>query len=205
MSSDELEIRRAWRGLGGDEATIDDVISRHHEPHRRYHSVVHVARVLQAVDELVAVHGVPDADVVRAAAIFHDAIYDPTASDNERRSAELAEAALVRNSWSPERAAEVARLVMATAGHMADDPGAQVLLDADLAVLGAEPAVYDAYVRGVRIEYGHVGDEQWRIGRAGVLRSFLDRDRIYRTATMSARAEHRARANLSAELASLRP
>jgi len=204
MGSDELEIRRTWRQIAGDEAIVDDLLARHREPHRRYHSVTHVARVVQAVDELIGIHHVPDADAVRAAALFHDAVYDPTATDNEQCSADLAETALERIGWSQPRREEVARLVLATATHVADDVAAQVLLDADLEVLGAEPAVYQAYVRGVRFEYAHIDDEGWRSGRAAVLRSFLDRDRIFFTSTMSARAEHRARANLTAELAELR-
>ena len=50
-----------------------------------------------------------------------------------------------------------------------------MLLDADLAVLGSEPAAYQAYVTGVRAEYGHVDDAAWATGRAAVLRGLLDR------------------------------
>ena len=82
------------------------------------------------------------------------------------------------------------------------DIAAAVLLDADLAVLAAEPAVYEAYARGVRAEYGHVPDDAWRIGRAALLHGFLSRDHLFRTAAMRAR-EPLARANLTAEIASL--
>ena len=61
-----------------------------------------------------------------------------------------------------------------------------------------------AYVAGVRFEYGHVPDEAWRPGRARVLQSFLDRPRLYATTTMHDEREHRARANLGAELSGLR-
>jgi predicted metal-dependent HD superfamily phosphohydrolase len=78
-----------------------------------------------------------------------------------------------------------------------------MLADADLAVLGAEPAVYQAYVVGVRAEYGHLDDATWRTGRSAVLGSFLERDVIYLTPAMRPH-EPRARANLAAERASLR-
>jgi len=93
--------------------------------------------------------------------------------------------------------------VFATAGHVAADVDAAVLLDADLAILGAEPAAYSAYVHGVRLEYHHVAPPQWVVGRAAVLRSFLDRPAIFATPHMAATREARARANLSAELATL--
>ena len=56
---------------------------------------------------------------------------------------------------------------------------------------------------GVRAEYAHVDDEGWRTGRAAVLAAFLDRPVIFVTAPMQA-SEHRARANLAAELSRLR-
>ena len=215
-ADDEAVVRRVWRRLGGDDPTIDAVLARYREPHRRYHTVVHLARVVRDVDELLHTEPtVGDPDAVRAAAVFHDVVYDPRASDNEARSADLAVDRLTGLGWSAERTAHVRDLVMATAGHETpagsgptgdptEDPTAvAVLLDADLAVLGTSPAVYQAYVRGVRDEYRHVDDDGWRQGRAAVLRTFLDRPRIYRTPTMYDRAERRARANLAAELASL--
>ena len=62
---------------------------------------------------------------------------------------------------------------------------------------------YSTYVTGVRAEYRHVTDDEWRIGRAAVLEGFLERPTIYSTPTARDRWETRARANLTAELASL--
>ena len=91
--------------------------------------------------------------------------------------------------------------------HGATGPGATtgdtaVLVDADLAILGADPAGYSTYVTGVRL-YRHVSDEEWRSGRAAVLEAFLERPTIYSTPTGRDRWETRARANLAAELAGL--
>jgi predicted metal-dependent HD superfamily phosphohydrolase len=70
-------------------------------------------------------------------------------------------------------------------------------------VLGSDPAAYQAYVTGVRAEYGHVTDADWRAGRAALLRRFIARPAIYATKTARDRWERRARANLVAELATL--
>jgi predicted metal-dependent HD superfamily phosphohydrolase len=97
-------------------------------------------------------------------------------------------------------------MVEATATHVAPPATAvdtAVLLDADLAVLGSEPASYQAYVDGVRSEYAHVSAADWRSGRTQVLQSFLDRPTLYATPTGRARWEVRARANVAAEVASL--
>ncbi|MEO5901289.1 MAG: metal-dependent phosphohydrolase [Ilumatobacteraceae bacterium] len=225
MSSSEAALRRCWRGLAGDGhgAIIDSIVARHREPHRRYHTAVHVMWVLHHVDDLVdaarheSVDAHVDADVVRAAALFHDAIYDPRSSTNEHDSALLAVESLRPIGWDERRLAHVATLIEATAGHTrddtddTDDAGADgagalevaVLLDADLAILGASPAEYRAYVSGVRAEYAHVAPDAWRTGRAAILRSFLDRPNIYSTPTMHTAREHLARANLAAEVLDL--
>lgn len=215
MHADEQIIRTAWRsvvahtgpGISADahpDQLIDSVLGRHREPHRRYHTVTHVAWVVRIIDELVTTVPVESVPVLHLAAIYHDAIYDPRVADNEARSADLAVAAGHALGWHADDLAEVHRLILATAGHAAHDPAADVLLDADLAILGAEPAAYRAYAVGVRVEYAHVDDAGWRTGRAGVLRQFLDREHIFATDELRATRERRARANLSAELAGLR-
>jgi predicted metal-dependent HD superfamily phosphohydrolase len=203
----ERVVRDAWRAVAGTDGatveTVDDVIARHREPHRRYHTVAHVAWVVRIVDELLDIEPVPDPDAVRVAAIFHDAVYDPRHADNELRSAELAAAATAKLGWQAERAAAVSRLILATAAHEAEGPDEAVLLDADLSILGTDRSTYEAYVRGVRAEYVHVDDQAWASGRASVLRRFLDRPHIYATTLLRDRAEPAARRNLTAELGAL--
>ena len=171
------------------------------EPHRHHHGRAHLEQVLADVERLLQVVEVPDPDAVRLAALFHDAIYDPGSVTNEAESAFLAAQVLTGVEPSA-RVADVQRLVLATASHRASAPDEAVLLDADLAVLGADRRRYLAYVRSVRQEFAHLPDDAWRTGRADVLRSLLALPRIYATPPMAA-LEDRARANLAAELASL--
>jgi predicted metal-dependent HD superfamily phosphohydrolase len=180
---------------------LDRVAACYDEPHRRYHDRRHLEQVLADVERLLAAVEVPDPDAVRLAALFHDAIYDPGSVTNEAESAFLA--AQVLNGIEPSpRVADVQRLVLATASHRASAPDEAVLLDADLAVLGADRHGYLAYVQAIRQEFAHVPDDAWRIGRGGVLRSLLALPRLYATPPME-RLEARARANLALELASL--
>jgi len=208
MAVVEAELRTRWAQVVGTSAAadqvVDELLARHREPHRHYHGLGHVLRVLRSVDELLAAESRPvaDADAVRLAAWFHDAVYDPRRHDNEAVSAELAARTLAELGQPDARVAAVARLVLTTAAHAPASEDEAVLIDADLAVLGADPATYSTYVRGVRKEYAHIDDAAWRQGRAEVLRSFLDRPQVFHTATMRA-SEARARANLVAELADL--
>ena len=64
------------------------------------------------------------------------------------------------------------------------------------------PASYQAYVTGVRAEYGHL-DERVALGRGDVLRGLLGRAPLFATAPAGARWEARAGANMAAELATL--
>ncbi len=206
--SDAAELRTAWcEHVSASPAglvTLDEVVGRHREPQRRYHGVRHVTWVVRHVLDLARCEPVTDLGAVVAAAFFHDAVYDPRAPDNEEESARLAARTLTDLEWPPARAATVADLIRATADHDARDDGDRaVLIDADLAVLGSDPAAYQAYVRGVRAEYRHVSDEDWRAGRAAVLTRLTARPAIYATASGRTRWESRARANLAAELAAL--
>jgi predicted metal-dependent HD superfamily phosphohydrolase len=190
-------------GARGDVAGAGaNLLGRWAEKHRHYHDLAHLGDVLGRVDELAP--ATRDVDLVRLGAWFHDAVYDPTATDNEARSAVLAKVVLGGLRLRADHVAEVVRLVALTSSHLAEngDANGAVLCDADLAVLAGEPAAYRRYADAVREEYGHLDDATFRQGRADVLRGLLDRDALFRTD--SGRTwEPAARANVAAELAEL--
>jgi predicted metal-dependent HD superfamily phosphohydrolase len=212
--SDVTDLAQRWRSAvrgagapaGTDDPAIDaagaDLLRRWAEPHRRYHTVDHLAAMLSVVDELAS--AATDADAVRLAAWTHDAIYDPRAAggENERASAALAAAVLGDLRVPPPAVAEVVRLVELTATHSPPpgDRNGAVLCDADLAVLARPPEDYDRYAAAIRREYAHVSDEVFRAGRAAVLSGLLSRSSLFR---VNIRWEPAARANLHRELARL--
>ncbi|MCZ9344475.1 hypothetical protein NGM37_42690, partial [Streptomyces sp. TRM76130] len=169
------------------------------------HTVAHLTAVLDHVDTLQEY--ADDPDVVRLAAWFHDAVYLPERSENEERSARLAERALPEAGVGPEETAEVARLVRLTVTHdpADDDRNGQVLCDADLAVLAAPPPAYAAYTAAVRQEYHFVPDDAFRAGRAAVLRQLLGLPTLFRTPYGRRAWEATARYNLAEELETLSP
>jgi predicted metal-dependent HD superfamily phosphohydrolase len=201
----------AARGAGataGDpaiRAAGEDLLARWGEPHRHYHTVAHLHAVLGHVDAAATDAARPD--LVRLAAWWHDAVYDPRApgAANETASAGLAERTLTGLGVPAATAAEIARLVRVTADHaaQADDRDAALLCDADLAVLAGVPADYDGYAAAVRREYAHVPDDAFRAGRSAVLRRLLALPSLYRLPASRAAWEEPARANLRRELAGL--
>jgi predicted metal-dependent HD superfamily phosphohydrolase len=178
----------------------DNLLARWAEPQRRYHTTDHLAAVLDRID-LLEPHA-EDPAVVRLAAWFHDAVYRPDHSENEERSAALAERALPEAGLAPGPTAEVARLVRLTADHdpQPGDANGEVLCDADLAVLATPPRIYAAYAAAVREEYGFVPDDAFRAGRADVLRALLALPALFRTPHGASHWEDLARRNLTAEL-----
>ena len=189
-------------GDGPDPAPYaEDLLARWQEPPRRYHTLAHLTAVLDHIDVLEKY--ADDPDVVRLAAWFHDAVYLPDRSENEERSARLAERALTEAGVPADRTAEVARLVRLTAGHDPgpDDRNGHVLCDADLAVLAADPAAYAAYTAAVRDEYAFVPEPAFRTGRAAVLRQLLALPALFHTPYAREHWEPAARRNLAAELA----
>jgi predicted metal-dependent HD superfamily phosphohydrolase len=181
----------------------EQLLARYAEPHRRYHDLLHLAEVLQALRALSSPAPLP-APVV-CAAYWHDAVYEPVRPDNEQRSAELAARVLPGLGVSAPDVEEVVRLVLLTATHSpaAGDASGALLSDADLAVLASPPERYRAYTDGVRSEYDHLDDDAFRHGRTAVLRELAERPRLFTTEPGWRRWEVAARRNLRDELTRL--
>jgi len=172
------------------------------EPHRRYHGMTHLCDIIERVEELAPY--ADDADAVRLAAWYHDAVYAGL-PDDEERSARRAEEELSRLNVAPELIAEVARLVRMTVTHdpATGDRNGEVLSDADLAALAVPSDTYQANTAAIRAEYTHVPAEAFRKGRAQVLVAFLAGPGVFRTAYARREWEATARDNMRAELAGL--
>lgn len=176
------------------------LLTRWAEPQRRYHTTAHLIAVLDHIDTLAGHAADPEA--VRLAAWFHDVVYRPDRSENEERSAQLAERALIEAGVPVTGTEEVARLVRLTMSHdpQPGDTNGEVLCDADLAVLAGSPGEYAAYAAAIREEYSFIPDAAFREGRAAVLRQLLGLPRLFRTPYGTARWEAIARRNLTTEL-----
>jgi predicted metal-dependent HD superfamily phosphohydrolase len=203
--------RSAWQRLllsaGVDpfagERLFAELVEAYSAPERSYHNLDHVCSVLGAVETQADL--ARDLAALRFAAWFHDAVYDPRAADNEERSAAWAERALSELGIARPTVEAVRRLILLTRSHRVepDDTDGAIFLDADLFILGMSEAAYRDYARGIRQEYAWVPDEAYRAGRGRVLRSFLERERIYTTPVMFAAFERPARRNVEAELREL--
>jgi len=164
-----------------------------------YHDLLHLSEVLDRLDLLAGDGADFDRVAVDLAAWFHDAVYAGEA-DDEELSAQWAERALPASY-----ADEVARLVRMTVHHRPDDSDANAcaLSDADLAILAATRERYDTYVAGVRADFAHVTDADFRAGRRAVLTDLSAKPRLFHTPQAVDLWEAAARDNLARELADL--
>lgn len=195
----------AWGALGvapADEALCIELQRSYSEPQRHYHTLQHLGECLAWFEREHALAEHPGE--VAIALWFHDAVYDVHAHDNEARSAEWARSAMLAAGVQREAAERVHALVMATR-HDAVPEGrdAELLIDIDLSILGAEQERFDEYERQVHAEYAFVPDEVRLPRRRAILQRFLAREAIYATPRMHALLEARARANLARSMAAM--
>jgi predicted metal-dependent HD superfamily phosphohydrolase len=193
---------KLWREIGAHKEGLtvyQELVSLYSEPHRHYHNLNHIAECLHEFD---AAHNIARHPVAIELAIwFHDAIYDPRASDNEEKSAELAESRLTEAGGDKDLCASVAALVMATKAHGRSAHGsASLISDLDLSVFGKPEPRFWEYEAQIRKEYDWVPIEIFAAKRAEILDKFLARGRIYLTQQFFDRYEKQARTNLHASV-----
>lgn len=208
-----MNAKSVWEAVAGksrrSEAAFAELDAAYRAAGRAYHSWQHILECLDHLNSWEAVHGATD-PAIRFAIFYHDAIYEPGSADNEARSVELATKRLVTLRAAPELAQDVRELILATA-HTA--PGVQpsgstaiasatrtarnLIVDIDLAILGADPDRFLEYDEQIRLEYRMTPAGAFARARARLLAAFLARDRIYLTGFFHDRLESRARVNLT--------
>ena len=183
--------------LSADAATYADLIKVHSQSHRAYHTLDHIAACLNHLDQLRELTDRPDE--IEMALWFHDAIYDPAAEHNERKSANYFLSQLNGYFWD-DFSREVERLILVTdpsTKHLGT-PREGLMVDLDLSILGSSPEAYLDYSKAVRKEYSFAADEDFNRGRSQILQSIL-KGKIFVTEHFT-HLEEQARTNITEEL-----
>lgn len=200
---------RRWQALTADLHIPEDLETysalraAYGERHRHYHTLRHLDHCLAELDP--ARYLATEPAEVEVALWFHDAVYDPHGSSNEEASAQWAERFLRSHAAEPARIGRIREHVLATRHESpAASSDSRLVVDVDLAILGAAQDSYQAFEANVRAEYSWVPEAVFRPKRAEILQSFLDRPRIYQTVPFRDRYETAARSNLAAAISALR-
>lgn len=151
-----------------DASLVEELAARWSERQRVWHGPNHLLTMLASI---VAMPPDEDRDILLLAAAYHDAIYDPRASNNEERSAVL----LLNHAADP-HSSIVARAVEIIRASAWSQPPSTPLIERFFALDSAQLA-YDcplherlAYERAIFREYQWADWETYRVKR----RSFLE-------------------------------
>jgi predicted metal-dependent HD superfamily phosphohydrolase/quercetin dioxygenase-like cupin family protein len=194
----------SWAELGVPasarlEQVFADLLSRYSEPHRFYHTHQHLAECFETWADLLGQAERPAE--VELAIWFHDAVYDTHSNTNEELSSELARDTAAGLGVDTASVRRIQNLIMSTRhADIPVDPDARLLVDTDLAILGADPARFMEYEGQIRQEYAWVPEEVFRERRAGLLQKFLERPYIFSTDLFRLRYEQQARVNIRRSL-----
>jgi len=177
------------------------IFEAHNGSSRAYHNLSHLYSILKIFDHFQELK--LNQTIYYWTTFFHDAIYKATRKDNEAKSALLAKQILTP-ILPADQVEIIATIIDSTAKHLplVDIPEQYAFLDADLAILASEEAIYDKYIAAIRQEYRIYPDLLYRPGRKKVLQHFLERDQIYYTSVFKG-YEEKARANLRREIKGL--
>lgn len=171
------------------------------QPHRHYHTLEHIARLLALFRTVRGRLLTPDA--AELALWLHDVVHDPRVTDNQEKSAAFARQVCAAAGVKREVAERVAAMILATTHTTpADDPDACYVADLDLSILGASPTEFIRSEEQIRAEQSFLNEEEFRRRRAKTVRAFLERPRIFLTPEF-APFEAPARAHLARTLARL--
>lgn len=203
---DYLEARwsKLWYDLGAPvpRGSFEKVVMAYDEPHRQYHTMLHIANSLEMLDWHRSLAHDPLS--LEIAIWLHDIIYDVRSSDNESRSALFAKEMLV-SAGLHSRAHDVFDLIESTANHEGELKGDFALLsDIDLSILGARSDIYTQYAKDIRDEYAWVPESVYCQGRIKILNSMLSRGAIFFKPAFYDQYENRATSNIMDEIALLK-
>lgn len=167
---------------------FENVISRYSEPHRYFHTVDHIAHVLNCLT-------VTNPEVILAA-IYHDIIYVPGSDQNEYCSAQLAANHLSMLGAKNHVIFTVSKHILSTEQHVPIDlPGNKELLDADMSILASCPKVFKEYCTNIKFEFPHLSSPGFESQRSRWALEQLGRKQIF-YCNSNKRLERQARVNL---------
>ncbi|HYC79734.1 MAG TPA: N-methyl-D-aspartate receptor NMDAR2C subunit [Candidatus Binatia bacterium] len=189
-------------GIQPETKLFHELVRIYSHPSRAYHNVAHIRFCLIELEQVPKLSRLTESYATIEFALWHhDAVYDPKASDNEERSAELARKNAQELGLSQDFQDKITHLILCTKHQsIPQDLDGQIITDLDLAILGRPEPEFKMYERQIRREYKWVDEVLFSRGRAGILKLFLSRKQIYSTLYFNLKYEDQARKNLQASL-----
>lgn len=203
-------LKKTFRELVSKYSENEDLINemwmevqlKYTAKNRFYHTLHHLENLLEQL--ILVKKEIQNWDAVLFTLFYHDLIYNPFKSDNEEKSAKLAEKRLIQIAVPMEIIELCVEHILATKSHVISaNPDTNYFTDADLSILGQNWETYLTYCNNVRKEYCIYPDITYKTGRKKVLRHFLTMERIFKTEFFHAKFENQAILNMKMELESM--
>lgn len=141
-----------------------EVLQRYKETHRFYHTTKHL---LDVISELELTE--KNDDELFLAAVYHDAIYDPKAENNEEKSVELFLKDVKQSALTKEQTKAIQELILTTKNHLATSEKSALLINADLAILNKPLPELIEFENNIFKEYQFVDYNIYKSKRIQVL------------------------------------
>jgi len=176
-----------------------EIEKNYSKSNRHYHTLEHLENLLSELNRVR--DRINDWNTVLFTLFYHDVIYNPLKSNNEEKSAGLAEKRMRALRVPAAVIDKCKEQILATKQHLpCSDNDTNYFTDADLSILGQSWGLYEKYAANVRKEYSIYPDLIYHPGRKKVLQHFLDMDRIFKTAYFFDKYEMAAKHNLQKEI-----
>lgn len=176
-------------------AVYQELETRYSEPHRYYHTTDHIRHCLREFD--LAAELMDDADAVEMGLWFHDAIYDPRASDNELKSAELFTVRADGHMDADFRRRVYDLILITIHPEQPRNLDQEFMVDIDLSSFGLPWPAFRRDSNAVRNEYAHMSDKQFYPAQIRFLGSLLARPSFFFTEFFRNRYEETAKGNIT--------
>jgi pantetheine-phosphate adenylyltransferase len=143
-----------------------EVLLNYDEPHRFYHTKQHLIDVVSILNK----HKVLD-DELFLAAVYHDAVYNPKADDNEEQSANLFIKHALKSGLTKQQIKEIETFILDTKHHKPSSEKSKLLMDADLDILNQPLSKLIEYEHQIFKEFQFVDYTVYQPKRIEVLES----------------------------------
>jgi predicted metal-dependent HD superfamily phosphohydrolase len=182
------------------------------EPHRKYHNLNHIHQCLIEFDQYEKALNTNDhmRKHVEDAIWYHDIVYNPYATDNEERSAEvymLQRISLIDGGTNVSglyKAEKVRDTILATAKHTITQENlsdaTKIMLDIDLAGFGKSRSIFAKNGIDIRNEYYNTSTMDFMIGRMKFYDKLSGRPTLYYTEYFYNRYHNSSQENIKWEM-----
>ena len=187
FSKDKKLIAQLW----------EEIKTTHSEKSRYYHTLKHLEHIYKELESFEL------SPLVEFSIFYHDLVYDVRQNNNEEVSALYGMICLNYLGANRKFRNKLLALILATKTHISHSNEDKLFLDADLSILGSDEKSYKHYIQNVRKEYIIYDDITYFKGRKKVLKSFLEKEKIYESKHFYDKYEKQARVNMLIEYNSI--